>query len=408
MNLNIVIVNDFAHVNGGASEVAVLSAISLAKQGYAVTFFAAVPPIDPELKNYANVKIICMGQYDILKDPNRFRAAVQGIWNFSAARSMAQLLDTLIPSNTIIHLHSWTKSLSSSIVRVAIKKGFKVLCTMHDYCLACPNGGFFNYPKNEICHLSPLSAKCIMTNCDVRNYPQKLWRVSRQVVQKYLGFTPDGIKDFIAVSDFSKAILETFLPKNARIYTVNNPIDVSKSDPVSVHRNNFFVYVGRLSREKGPHLFAKAASILGLNAIFIGDGPLRDEISSICPSAEITGWLPRKEVYRLLNSARALIFPSLCYETQGLVVLKAAAMGVPVIVSNTSAARDLVADGLTGLWFKSGDLNDLIMKIQVLQNPDIAKKMGQMAYERYWQNPLTIDRHISQLEECYKKVLEIY
>ncbi|MEM4247552.1 MAG: glycosyltransferase family 4 protein, partial [Candidatus Woesearchaeota archaeon] len=279
--------------------------------------------------------------------------------------------------------------------------------TTHDYFLACPNGGFFNYPKNKICHLPPLSAKCIMTNCDVRSYPQKLWRVSRQVVQNYIGLMPKGIKNFVAISDFSKSIIEPFLPKDAKFYRIDNPIDVSRNEPVSVYKNNAFVYIGRLSREKGPYLFAKAASILGLESVFVGDGPLRSEISDIFPSSAITGWLSRIEVNNILNTARALVFPSFCYETQGLVVLEAAAKGVPAIVPDTSAARDFVMDGVTGMWFKCGDLDDLIDKMRILQDVDIAKKMGLAAYERYWQSPSTMDAHVKQLEECYKNILEL-
>ena len=39
------------------------------------------------------------------------------IWNRDAARGMRALLDTLDPADTVVHLHSWTKALSSSVVR---------------------------------------------------------------------------------------------------------------------------------------------------------------------------------------------------------------------------------------------------------------------------------------------------
>jgi len=405
MIFKIVIINDFAHINGGAGQVALSSAVALAEQGYSITLFCAVAPIMEELQ-HRNLRIICTKQHEILRDPNRFRAAVQGIWNFKAARVMAALLGTLDSSRTVIHLHSWTKALSSSIVKVALGRGFKVICTMHDYFLACPNGGFFNYPENSICQLSPLSIKCITKNCDVRSYPQKLWRVSRQMVQENLGRMPKGINDFIAVSAFSKAILEPFLPKNARVNVVANPIDVPKSESVNISENNAFVFIGRLSREKGAVLFARAAAMLGLQAVFVGDGPLRDEILNIYPSAIITGWLPRIEVNNLINTARALVFPSVWYETLGLVVLEAAARGVPAIVSDTSAARDIVMDKETGLWFKGGDLDDLINKIGVFQDGVAARKMGQMAYQRYWGNPCTMEKHLEKLINVYRMILQ--
>lgn len=121
LSMNIIIVNDFAHINGGASQVALSSAIALANQGYSVTLFSAVPPVMSEL-NHKNIQVICTGQYEILKDPNRLRATIQGIWNIKAAKAMKNLLDTRDPSNTIIHIHGWTKALSSSVVNAVRKK----------------------------------------------------------------------------------------------------------------------------------------------------------------------------------------------------------------------------------------------------------------------------------------------
>jgi glycosyltransferase involved in cell wall biosynthesis len=402
---HIIIINDFAHINGGVGQVALSSAMALSDKGYPIIVFSAVPPVMSELDRQ-NLKIICTNQHEIMKDPNRVRSFLQGIWNPIAMRSMANLLDTFDSSNTVIHVHSWTKALSSSVVRVAIKKGFKVICTMHDYFLSCPNGGFFNYRENQICSVLPLSRQCILKNCDVRSYPQKLWRIGRQIAQKNFGLIPGGIKHFIAVSDFSRRLLHPFLPKDANIYLVSNPVNVSKGEPAKVSFNNAFIYVGRLSKEKGPHLFARAASALGIKAVFVGDGPMRNQLSHIYTSSTFTGWLSPHEVIGIMRTARALVLPSLCYETQGLVALEAAAMGVPVIVADNSAAREVIVDGVTGLWFKSGDVNDLQKKITILQNQELAKEMSRATYERYWVNPYTIGKHSADILNVYDEVLE--
>ena len=346
-----------------------------------------------------------MGQHDILEDPNRIQAAARGIWNISAAHAIAQLLDTLDPTKTIVHVHSWTKGLSSSVVRAAIDMDFIVVCTMHDYFLACPNGGFFNYPEKSICKLDPLSGACIIKNCDSRSYSQKLWRVARQVVQQHIGFLPKGVKNFISVSDFSESILKHYLPVGAEIYRVNNPIEIEKDDPVAPHKNNAFVFIGRLSMEKGCHLLAKAGAILEVETIFVGDGICRDDLLRINPSAFITGWLDRDNMKAYLAKARTLVLPSLWYETQGLVVLEAAAMGIPAIVPDTSAARDWVDDGVTGLWFKGGDSDDLAKKMMLLKNNKFAEKAGKAAYEKYWSHAATMQTHVSELLSCYYRVL---
>ena len=60
-----------------------------------------------------------------------------------------------------------------------------------------------------------------------------------------------------------------------------------------------------------------------------------------------------------MRAARTLVFPSLWYEGLGLTALEAKAMGTPVIVSDICAAREQIADGAEGLWFRSGDAASL-------------------------------------------------
>lgn len=402
--LNIIIANDFAFVNGGAGQAALASARSLAERGHRVTVFAAVMPVDTEL-DHPNLRVVCMGQQQIVSDSLRVRAMTQGIWNRKAGQALGAVLGEIGSTNTIIHVHGWTKALSSSVIRAAVLKGCKVVSTLNDYFVACPNGGFLNYPKQEICRLRPMSLACIAENCDKRNYSHKLWRVVRQAVQNHWGLMPGGIRHFISVSEFSQSILAPFLPPDATLHLVRNPIDVPKEEPVNVKNNSSFVMVGRLVQEKGVELFARAARQLGVDATFIGDGECRAAIAKLNPAARIVGWCSRSEVLSYMRRARAIVFPSIWYEANPLVVLEAAALGIPAIVSDVCASKEDVLHGTTGLWCKAGDSNDLMKQITGLLDDQCVEVMGRSAFERYWSNPETVDHHVDQLEEVYSKML---
>ena len=129
-DVNVVVVSDFAHVNGGNAAVALSSAVGLAQQGHAVTLFAGAGPVDPRIQSSA-VTVVCTDQQSIGDDPRRTRAMVQGIWNAKAARTMAQMLESMDLDRTVVHVHGWDKVLSSSVVRTAIRTGAKVVCTYH-------------------------------------------------------------------------------------------------------------------------------------------------------------------------------------------------------------------------------------------------------------------------------------
>ncbi len=176
--LTVVICTDHGSVNGGQAKVAIDSAIGLKRFGARPIFFAAAGPVDPRLAA-AGVEVVCLGQNDLLGNPSRAAAALQGTWNARAAAALGALLAETPRERTVVHVHGWARALSPSIVAPLRAAGLPTVYTVHEYFLFCPNGGFYNYPRGEVCQLTPLSLACLATHCDARNYPRKLWRFGR-------------------------------------------------------------------------------------------------------------------------------------------------------------------------------------------------------------------------------------
>jgi glycosyltransferase involved in cell wall biosynthesis len=402
----IVVVSDFAFVNGGAGAIALGSAKGLAQRGHDVILFSAVGPIADDLLATAQLRHECLGQANVWEDPNVAAAALRGLWNLPAYRRLKGLLATVNPTDTVVHLHSWTKALSPSVIQGARSSGVPVVVTLHDFFSVCPTGTLFNHETASICELTPLSRACIASNCDARSYAHKLWRVGRHVMQLAAGL-PRDVRDLIVVSDASARQFRSMLPGSVRLHQVPNFADVPRGEPTAVEDNQAIAYVGRLSAEKGAVLLAATAQRRNIPLVFIGEGADAAAVRETCPAAEVTGWLAPDQVrQRLRRSARALAFPSLWYETQGLVVAEAAALGIPAIVPDSSAARDWVEDGVSGLWFRGGDADDLGEKMAALMaDPALARRMGQEAYRRFWASPPTLDRHLDGLERVYRSLL---
>jgi glycosyltransferase involved in cell wall biosynthesis len=183
---------------------------------------------------------------------------------------------------------------------------------------------------------------------------------------------------------------------------VRNPLECADLGPGNPAGNRAFVFIGRFEEEKGVRLFAEAARSTGLPAVFIGDGALSSELRRICPDGVFTGWLEPREVRRHLAGARALVFPSLWYETLGLVVVEAAAAGIPVIVASRCSATDVIQDGRNGLHFTHGSADALARRMVELAGDDpLAARLGRAAYDGYWSDPWTVERHVGQLESVY-------
>jgi glycosyltransferase involved in cell wall biosynthesis len=398
----VIVLNDYCHINGGASKVAVDEAVGLAESGAKVIFVGACAPVCPELEN-ADLQVICLGQTELINAGKNPLVMLQGLWNFKAARAMRALLKGMDKKNTIIHLHGYTKALTTSPVRVASKLGFKVVCTLHDFFPACPNGAFFDYVKCKPCPKRAMSWDCITTQCDKRHYVHKLYRVARTFIQKNIGRFPAGVKDYITLSRQSASLLRPYLPAGSNYYPLENPIPVPESPPVNVKANRQVVAVGRLDAEKGVEILLAAAKEAGVALTFIGDGPLRPlaESHAFC---RVTGWLKPAQVIEELEKARCLVFPSLWYETYGLVVAEAAAKGVPAIVSDISAAAERVVNGKTGWHMRSGDVEDLKRCLLLTHDDETIGRAGKAAYDAFWAAPPVRSRHIEGLLHIYNTV----
>jgi glycosyltransferase involved in cell wall biosynthesis len=399
----VVVLNDFTHVQGGASKVAIDEAVALAEAGLTVFFVGAGGPIADQLAR-APLTTICLDQPELLDVGRHPGVALQAMWNRAAHRRMAALLATLDPATTIVHLHGYVKALSTSPVAAARARGFRVICTLHDFFSACPNGAFFDYVRVEPCKLRALSVACVTAQCDKRHRAHKLFRVAKTSVQRSLAGFPAKVTDYIALSHFSTEKLRPYLPDDARFHPLENIIAVERHPPVVVAENRSLVCIGRLDEEKGVRLLAEAAGALGLPVVFVGDGPLRAALEGM-PCVTVAGWVSPAEVVAHLQQARCLVFPSLWYETYGLTVAEAAARGVPAVVSDVSAPAERIVDGVTGWHFRSGDSASLRAALLRTRDDAAVAAAGAATYDRYWRAPPTALAHIRALTGIYATVL---
>lgn len=400
-----IILNDFAFVNGGAGQVAIDTAVMLAERGVDTCLFTAVGPVEERLLHVENLRVICLGQYDILREPSRIRAIIQGIWNYTAQKHLSDLLREFDPKATIIHVHTCQKALSSSCIYQAKRMGFKVIYHMHDYGIACPNLGFYDYQAKAVCTKRAMHMACISSNCDARHYTHKIWRCMRQFVQNYVIRMPKDLDGYVAVSEFSYKILQPYLSDHTFVKIVPNPCRINAMQRIPVEKNAAFVFVGRLSPEKNPLLFAKCAKRMGVPALFIGEGSEKEAIKKVNPEAVLYGWIPRERLHTALQEARCLVFPSVWYETQGLVVQEMAAYGMPAIVSNISAAGEFVRDGYNGLLFENGNEASLAACIQRMCDDTDVRRMGKHAFETFHAEVPTTDKYLENILRVYQEVL---
>lgn len=395
----VVLVYDQAFISGGAAKIAIKSAVALKNRGYRVIFFAGIDPIEKQLTENG-IEVICVGGEHIANTKS-IKTMFRGIWNGIAKKKLEELLSSLDSETTAVHIHGWTKSLSSSVFSACRKMGFKTFVTLHEYFTVCPNGGIFDYQKGEICDKKPGSLSCAVCNCDKRNYIQKIYRDVRQFVQtQQLKKLQPNI---IYITDFSKKILEKNIKFKHKSYFIENNVEIFDRVKVDLPENDTYLFVGRMSKEKGADLFCEAVTKSGVNGVVIGTGAMHDELKEKYPNITFTGWLNSDEMKKYISKARCLVISSKWYETMGLTILEMQAKGIPCIVPDRCAGIEYIKDKVTGVEYKIGDLNSLIDAINYTKNDDVVLQLSNNFYNEDFKDRFSIETHTENLIKAYNQ-----
>ena len=136
------------------------------------------------------------------------------------------------------------------------------------------------------------------------------------------------------------------------------------------------IHVGRLAKEKNIHLVldtfrAIQQSKPTAKLVFVGEGPMRDELAVACPQAIFCGSQRGTALAEHYASADLFIFPSVT-ETFGNVVPEALASGLCVVAYDYAAAGEIIKHGDSGLLAPFNQSQDLIsLAIDVTKNTQL-------------------------------------
>lgn len=153
-----------------------------------------------------------------------------------------------------------------------------------------------------------------------------------------------------------------------------------------------FLFCGKLEEKKHPGdilaalaIIKQAAESANVHCIFVGSGVLESQLKRQAESSNLpvtfVGFLNQRQLSSAYVAADALVLPSDCNETWGLVVNEAMACGLPAIVSDQAGcAEDLIRVGQTGLTYPCRDVDALARAMLALANDAAASQhMGRDA-----------------------------
>jgi glycosyltransferase involved in cell wall biosynthesis len=334
----------------------------------------------------------------------RLAQARATIWNGDAAAELREVVRTERPA--LAHFHNTFPLLSPAVLRAAHAERVPVVQTLHNYRLICSNGLFLREGRNcEKCLGRSLPWPAVVHRC-YRDSVAASGVVATMLTTHRLARTwVDHVDRFIVPTEFAKGkLLEAGLAADRLSVKPNFVPDPAL--PV-YPREDFALFVGRLSEEKGiGTLLAAWKDLPSVPLTIVGDGPLRgwveDRAREMGGGARINvlGRREPDEVRTLMQRARLLVFPSESYEGGPRVVLEAFAAGLPVVASRLGSMTELIEDGRTGLHFTARDSSDLAAKIRHAISGAPLARMGRDARQEY-ESRYTPDRNYELLRAIY-------
>ena len=323
-----------------------------------------------------------------LSDAGRWRSAASIAWQM-ATRSAEPLRRALGPVRpSLVHAHFGIDGVHA--LPLARSLGVPLVTTFHGYD-------------------ATLSTAALLSSPTWASYPLFRHRLAR-----------DGDL-FLCVSGFIRErVLALGFPERCTLvhYTgvdwqAIQPRDPGEETPTILH-------VARLVEMKGTEYLIRAVAALvrthpQASLDIVGDGPLRARLQRLAGSlglgsrVRFLGALPHADVLRHVRRAAMLVLPSVRTPTGrveglGMVLLEAAATGVPVVASRVGGIPEGVLEGRTGVLVPERDADALRAGMAgLLDQPDLRRRMGAAA-RLLVQQRFDLRRQCETLEGYYDAV----
>lgn len=398
--MKILISNKFYYPRGGSEMYTMELARLLIKGGHEVAIFSMQHPNNLETK-FADLfpREVDANKRDFR---NIFYSVIRPFGSSDVRRNFRKILRDFNPD--LVHLNNIHSQLSPVLALIAFKEKVPVVWTLHDHKLLCPRYDCIrNEQPCELCFKKKFNVvkyRCMKRSLLaslVAYFEALVW--NKRLLEKTVGLFINP--SFFLMNNMIKGGFD-----KAQMEVLPNFVMDEKLCEISLVRSDYYCYIGRLSKEKGVETLLDAASSLPqYNLIVVGTGPQDSELRKKfdLPNISFVGHKNWGELKSILSQALFSVVPSECYENSPLSLIESLCFGTPVLGSRIGGIPELINEGINGLTFKTGNLEDLRQKIAELHKKSHNLDFTEIA--RKSRVKFSSEKYYESLIEMYDKIL---
>jgi glycosyltransferase involved in cell wall biosynthesis len=326
--------------------------------------------VDMLSRNGIDVEVIYLSNLEI-GDKGKLQLAMNTIWS----REQYNIIYDKVKNGgfDIVHVQNFFPQFSPSVFYAAKKAGAKVLMSVRNYRLICPNASL--YINDKICY------SCVGKTVPVNAVLNKCYRDSIATtgvvaamlsVHNVMHTWTEKIDGLICISNFVKKQLLDVGFDATKLFLKYN--FVQTTIPPSFQIGEYYIFVGRLSREKGIYKLLETFAANGQPLKIIGDGPLLNEVIKTAfeyDNIHYLGKLALDETYKAISQSKALVFTSLWHEPFGRTIVEAFAHGTPVIGTALGGVTELIKHQENGILFDPEAPDSLQAALELFEQSDM-------------------------------------
>lgn len=333
-------------------------------------------------------------------------------YSIEAKNNISKLISENKPD--IAHLHLYKASLTPSILTALKKFKIPIIISLHDLGLLCPHNLMLD-GSMRLCSrcVNQTPLLCILYKCNRNNLILSVL-TSFEYIYQTVFFPFNYYYDrIITLSKFSHNLHTTSNYFHIPIDNLYNFFPNLSNTIPNKKKGSYFLFFGRLSSEKGVKLLIDAwlKKDRKSKLLIVGTGELMDEMQEKTYNTSITlvGFKSGIELINLITNASFVIVPSICYENNPMTIIEAYSYGKPVIGSNIGGIPEIIDNGNTGYLFEMNSIEDLSLKIDIVENID-EKEYDRLSHNarRFADQHFNPESHYNHLIDLYSKTIKNY